>query len=83
MEDKTMDRPINSTFEHDGKKIMVALNDTDDLGYIFRSSVLVHCNYRCAFYSRGRCHGQLSVTGDCQPRYRNDHKKVFFLLCDA
>ena len=78
-----MDRPINSTFEHDGKKFMVALNDVDDIGYIFRSNVLVHCNFRCAFYSSGRCQGKLSVTGDCQPRYRTDHNKVFFLPCGA
>lgn len=78
-----MDRPINSTFEHDGKKFMVALNDADDIGYILHSNVLVHCNIRCAFYSNGKCHGQLSVTGDCQPRYRRDNNKVFFLTCDA
>ena len=76
-----MDRPINSTFEYEEKKIMVVFNSAEDIGYLFRATTLTHCNRRCFFFKKGLCHGSLLVTGDCQPRYREDGNKVFFLLC--
>ena len=71
-----MERKIGEKFWHGNTEFVVVENDSGDSAY-FRRSVTA-CNRRCAFLVRGICHGVLSVTGDCQKRYRKDHRNIFF-----
>lgn len=71
-----MERKIGEKFTFEGDILRVVENDSDDYAYFKRG--MVACNNRCVFCIRGHCTGVLSVTGDCQKRYREDKKHVFF-----
>lgn len=71
-----MERKIGEKFWHGNTEFVVVENDSDDIAYFKRD--MVACNERCVFCIRGHCTGVLSVTGDCQKRYREDKQHVFF-----
>ena len=71
-----MERKIGEKFTFEGDVLHVVENDSDDIAYFKRG--MVACNERCVFCIRGHCTGYLSVTGDCQKRYRKDKQHVFF-----
>ena len=71
-----MERKIGEKFTFEEDVLLVVENDSDDIAYFKRG--MVACNQRCVFCIRGHCTGVLSVTGDCQKRYRRDKHHVFF-----
>ena len=71
-----MEREIGEKFTFEGDVLQVVENDSDDIAYFKRG--IVACSRRCVFCIRGHCTGVLSVTGDCQKRYRKDNRHVFF-----
>lgn len=71
-----MEREIGEKFTFEGDVLRVVENDSDDTAYFERG--IVACNRRCIFCIRDNCTGVLSVTGDCQGRYREDGCDVYF-----
>lgn len=71
-----MERKIGEEFFHGNSKFVVVENDSDDIAYFKRG--ITACSKRCGFLIRGVCHGVLSVTGDCQKKYRKDKRHVYF-----
>lgn len=71
-----MERKIGEKFTFEGNVLHVVENDSDDIAYFKRG--VVACNQRCVFCFRSHCTGVLSVTGDCQKRFRKDKQHVFF-----
>lgn len=71
-----MEKQIGEKFVFEGDILVVVENDSEDIAYFKRG--IVACNKRCVFCVRGRCTGVLSITGDCQKRYRSDKKHVCF-----
>lgn len=71
-----MEREIGEKFTSEGDVLRVVEYDSDDTAYFERGNVA--CNRRCIFCFHGNCTGDLSVTGDCQKRYRRDNRHVYF-----
>lgn len=70
-----MERKINETFQDHGRTLKVVQNEGE--GH-FRGRFCCHCNKNCYYYHHGSCNGRLQDTGDCQPRWREDHTPVYF-----
>lgn len=74
-----MDRKIKATFQDHGRTLQVVQND--DSGHI-NCRFGWHCNTNCYYLHHGSCSGVISDTGDCQPRWREDHTPVYFKPID-
>lgn len=74
-----MERKINSSFQDHGRTLKVVVNDYD-VTYSGKFSII--CNKNCYYRHRGSCNRRVQVTGDCQPRWREDHTPVYFQPID-
>ena len=71
-----MERMVGQIFSVNGCSYVVKANDVDVHGWFMRRRIV--CNSRCAFWNGFQCIGALSITGDCQDKWRNDKRSVFF-----
>lgn len=71
-----MEREIGQVFNVNGCDLVVKANDVDVRGWFRRRRT--DCNSRCAFWNGYQCMGALSITGDCQDKWRSDKQSVFF-----
>lgn len=67
-------RKPGDTFSYNGRKYIVRKGEYD-----WRKPIM--CDERCAFYeNKAECRKNIKITGDCQPRYRQDNTPVYFEL---
>ncbi len=65
-------RKVGDKFKYNNKVYIVKVGE-----YEWQRSR--HCDPRCAFHNnQPECRKNIKITGDCQPRFRQDNTPVYF-----